>query len=60
MSNLYRILASTSTLVAALAPSPGLIMARDKPSLPPQDDIIRKMVERARAEARSQKEVETR
>jgi hypothetical protein len=49
MSKSYCILAWTSTLVAAVALSPVLIIARDGPSLPRQEDIIHKVVERAKA-----------
>jgi hypothetical protein len=49
MSKSHRILPCTSTLVAAVALSPVLITARDKPSLPRQEDIVQKMVERAKA-----------
>jgi hypothetical protein len=49
VSKSHRILACTSTLVAAVALSPVFPRARDKPSLPCQADVIRKLVERAKA-----------
>ena len=49
MSKSYGILAYTSALVAAVALSPFLIKARDAPSLPGREEIVRKVVERAKA-----------
>jgi hypothetical protein len=49
MSKSHRILAWTSTLAAAVALSPPLIIARDKPSLPRPEDVVHKVVERAKA-----------
>jgi hypothetical protein len=49
MSKSYCILAWTSTLVAAVALSTVLILASDKPNLPPREDVIHKLVERAKA-----------
>jgi hypothetical protein len=49
MSKSYGILAWTSALVAAVALSPFLIKARDAPSLPGREEIVRKVVERAKA-----------
>ncbi|MGO8733434.1 MAG: hypothetical protein ACLQVM_11640 [Terriglobia bacterium] len=49
MSKSNGILAWTCALVAAVALSPVLIMARDAPSLPRSEDIIHNLVERAKA-----------
>jgi hypothetical protein len=49
MSKPYYLLTWTSTLVAAVALSPAHVMASDKPSLPGRDEIVHKMVERAKA-----------
>jgi hypothetical protein len=48
MSKLYCILAWTSTLVTAVALSPVLILASDKPNLPRREDVIHRLVERAK------------
>jgi hypothetical protein len=49
MSKSHCILAWTSTFVAAVALSPVLILASDKPNLPRREDVIRRLVERAKA-----------
>jgi hypothetical protein len=49
MSKPYGILAWTSTFIAAIALSPVLILAGDKPDLPRREDVIQRLVERAKA-----------